>query len=43
MKKKKEQDEVEMESNQIFRILGVDNPEELAKDKNEWRGLCGEK
>jgi hypothetical protein len=29
------------EPNQIFRILGVNNPEELANDREEWRRLCG--
>jgi hypothetical protein len=27
--------------NQNFKILGVDNPEELANDKEEWKRLCG--
>lgn len=27
--------------NQFFRILGVDNPEKLANDREEWRRLCG--
>lgn len=26
---------------QIFRILGVDNPEESANDREEWRRFCG--
>lgn len=29
------------EINQNFRILGVDNPEELTRDREEWRRLCG--
>jgi hypothetical protein len=29
------------EPNQFFRLLGVDNPEELANERVEWRRLCG--